>query len=48
MTNTIKTTKKKTFEKDQVEILEKNGNLVRVSLIRPLAPEFTKKFKLPR
>lgn len=44
MYNTIK---KELFEKDQVKDLEKNGILVRDSLIRPLAPESTKKFNPP-
>ncbi len=47
MSNAIKITKKKLFEKDQLKKLEKNGNLVRNSLIRPLAPESTKKVIYP-
>ena len=44
MCNAIKTTKKKIFERNQVE---KNGNLSRNYLVRPLAPEFIKKLNHP-
>ena len=47
MCNAIKTTKEKVFERSQVKNLEKNGNLSRNYLVRPLAPEFTKKFNHP-
>lgn len=43
MPNAIKINKKKVFKKSQ----EKNGNLSRNYLVRPLAPEFTKKFNHP-
>jgi hypothetical protein len=47
MCNAVKTIKKELFEKDQVEKLERNGNLIKNSFIRPLAREFTKKFIHP-
>ena len=43
MCNAIKITRKELFEKSQVVKLEKNGILVRNSLIRPFARESTKK-----
>lgn len=47
MCNAIKTTRKELFKKEQVKKLERNGNLSRNCLVRPLAPESTKKFIRP-